>query len=192
MWYKYYLGVINSILYGTNTFLVRSTIYYVVQILSSCDQLYIMWYKYYLGVINSMLCGSNTILVCSTLCYMVQILSCCDQFYTIWYKYYLRVINSIICGTNTILVWSTLYYVVQILSWCDPDVLCTQLVPLFATCTGLRWHFYNGYYMGVGVTLISIIVSPLVYYCDSQQYFFGWKRELVHLLPLQCTEDFYM
>jgi len=99
-----------------------------------------------------------------------------------WNKYYLGMINSILCGTNTILVWSTLYYVVQILSWCDPDVLCTQLVPLFATCTGLRWHFYNGYYMGVGVTLISIIVSPLVYYCDSQQYFFRMEERISALI----------
>jgi len=59
--------VINYILCGTNTILVWSTLYYVVQILSRCDQLYAMWYKYYLVVINSILCGTNTILLWSTL-----------------------------------------------------------------------------------------------------------------------------
>jgi len=35
--------------------------------------------------------------------------------------------------------------------------------------------------MGVVVTLISIIVSPLVYLCDNNIFFpLQWKRELVH------------
>jgi len=36
--------------------------------------------------------------------------------------------------------------------------------------------------MGVGVTLISIIVSPLVYYCDSQQYFFRMEERISALI----------